>query len=624
MLDTLGWTEEQYKVHFQRSRQVYAHIDFLDFQTENIIGNVENVVIDGSLTFNADSAARRQGSLKMYIQNDLYLPSPSSFIWINKKCQVKIGLKDIFTNKIEWFNKGCYIVDQPQISVGANGQKELSLTLSDYMTYYDGTITGQLGYVLKLPIGMPVSTAMRNIFTNGGCTKFLISDDEIVDSNGNQLLIPYKLEKQETDNIFTISQELRDLYMGFELFFNENGYLVFRRKRNRLNDQTRWNFDSSSTDYFNRNLSISFDDRRDFHNIKNHIYIIGKGIDPLVAACGTDTTKDNTASKLVVYFTKPLFDINNQPLQDGKDVKNCFNYSGTASNYISAIYNNSISGFTVTFTITGEQGKALTPIENKLFDSSSLPYKDDYYEFCATDEYKWSKPNYITIDYTNNSIIKFAIKFNKPLYNSSGTKLADGADVKSLFTYSGSASNYTSATYNSDNYNNQITFIFSTGVANGDKLTINSNSIYDSAGFVIDIQLVSGFTYNNTEWSMDTLPVVSENQIKYTIENNDSNSDFSIAKIGRRDLVIKESNIFSNSQAKSRSEYELYNHDNFAEKISITNVPVYILDVNQLIYFNHPDTKVEGKYCITSITTSLKYNQNQTIEGYKIYNSNVL
>jgi hypothetical protein len=397
-------------------------------------------------------------------------------------------------------------------------------------------------------------------------------------------------------------------------------HLVYKRIKNKTNDTIVLPFDATNEE--GRNLVISITNKYDFKNVKNYVQIFGKSITPLVATPSTDYTNDNSSSKLIVNFNNPLYDSNNQPFTNGTDMKSFFTYTGTQNNYVSAVYNIS-TGYTITFTITGEQGKALIPVKDKIYNSCAINYYDDKYEFCSTDQYKWSIPNYITIDYTNNSIIKLVIKFNRPIYNSSGTKLSSGTDVKSYFSYGGTASNFTSAIYTSDDYDNAITMIFATGLNLGDTLNIVSNTIYDSAGFTINISKWT-YIFNGTEWYLKTTLITSDNQIQAISQNNIAGHKFSIDAIGQRNLPIVNEKIYSLQQAESLSQYNLWCHSNMGEKVEISCVPIYMIDVNQLIYIKNNMLNIDGKYCITQISLPLKWNGIMNISCYLIYDENVI
>jgi hypothetical protein len=77
----------------------------------------------------------------------------------------------------------------------------------------------------------------------------------------------------------------------------------------------------------------------------------------------------------------------------------------------------------------------------------------------------------------DNNATTLKVTFSEPLYVN-GVALSNGADVKAYFTYSGTAANYTSATYST--VDNSITFVFT---AAEDGKTLKANTTFtDAAG----------------------------------------------------------------------------------------------------------------------------------------------
>jgi hypothetical protein len=80
----------------------------------------------------------------------------------------------------------------------------------------------------------------------------------------------------------------------------------------------------------------------------------------------------------------------------------------------------------------------------------------------------------------NSSSVK--LLFNKPVYDSNHNRIVDGADLKTYFAYDGTASNYTKAVYN----DNDWSIMFTITGENGKILKPNSNMIYDSGEMPFD------------------------------------------------------------------------------------------------------------------------------------------
>lgn len=101
----------------------------------------------------------------------------------------------------------------------------------------------------------------------------------------------------------------------------------------------------------------------------------------------------------------------------------------------------------------------------------------------------------------------------------------------------------------------------------------------------------------------------------------DASSIFSKESLGEpvyRSLGINESKYYEVEQCTSRNQYEQWLHGNFAKKLSISCIPIYFLEPNNLIYVNNNDNGVEGKYVVTSISIPLKFDGIMSLQGYEL------
>jgi len=101
-------------------------------------------------------------------------------------------------------------------------------------------------------------------------------------------------------------------------------------------------------------------------------------------------------------------------------------------------------------------------------------------------------------------------------------------------------------------------------------------------------------------------------------QNNNLSSQFAIDKIGKRALVISDEKYFNNTQCQSLADYELFRHSNFNEQVSISCIPIYFLDVNNLVNFNSEDEGLVGKYCISSLSIPMDKGE-MNFSGYRVY-----
>lgn len=225
------------------------------------MGALEGVCIGGNLPVDGNSTIQRNCNLDIVIKDDSYLPSEVSKIWLNKKFILYTGIKNIITSEIVYIKQGIFIMSNPQIE-SSNGVRQLSLKGYDKMCWLNGQLSGSLNYITKRPKDVPFYDAIKTTIEIGGETKFIISDVE-------GLVLPYQIEKSATDNITSILDEIRDLYMGYEYFYNVDGYFIFRKIKDRKNDTVKHNLEES-------NLIINYSNNPNWENVRNDFYVYGR------------------------------------------------------------------------------------------------------------------------------------------------------------------------------------------------------------------------------------------------------------------------------------------------------------------------------------------------------------
>ncbi len=80
-----------------------------------------------------------------------------------------------------------------------------------------------------------------------------------------------------------------------------------------------------------------------------------------------------------------------------------------------------------------------------------------------------------------------------------------------------------------------------------------------------------------------------------------------------------ETNYFTNEQCQQRVNYEERMRTNLNERINVTCLPIYMIDVNNLVRFNSIEDNVVGVYCVDEITLPIKYDGNMQFSAYKVY-----
>ncbi|MBZ9622838.1 hypothetical protein G9F71_008230 [Clostridium sp. FP2] len=252
-------TQLEYNVLNQRQREIFTKIDILDFN-ENIESTLEGVCISGGVNVDAGSTIRRNSDLTIVIRDKTLLPAPGSKIWLDKKFVPYNGVRDTRTKEKVWYKQGIFFMSNPQIT-SANGKLELSLKGLDKMCWLNGQISGSFNIATLLKEGEPLSECIRNLVMLSGETKIMISDVE-------GMTLSSEIKKSETDTITSILDEIKNLYMGYEYFYDKNGFFVYRKIKDRKNDAVNYDFSDGR-------LIMEYSNSPDWENIRNDIAIWG-------------------------------------------------------------------------------------------------------------------------------------------------------------------------------------------------------------------------------------------------------------------------------------------------------------------------------------------------------------
>lgn len=254
-------TQEMYDVHFQSSRILHIRISLLN---KNLVklGEIQGICEDGNIKLNGKSAARRMFDVAMHVIDNSFLIGYNKKIWMDKRFRVEIGIENLATGNVVWFDKGIYCLDDSSLNYNATN-KTLSLNGNDLMCLYDGTLGGELENDIIIDAGAPLSDALRATAKDiAGITR--------LDIEANGMTVPYEIVKTSGDTVYSLFDELMKLYMYYELFFSTDGTLTYRRMKNRLYDPVILSFTQE-----NRNLILDYNIKPNFSNVRNKIIVNG-------------------------------------------------------------------------------------------------------------------------------------------------------------------------------------------------------------------------------------------------------------------------------------------------------------------------------------------------------------
>jgi hypothetical protein len=148
MYEYLNDSEFLLKMDRLKRREVFARLTILDF-AENPIKNIEGTISSGSITVNGNSSVRRTISLTMITTLEPQdIEDVSNLISINKKIKIEVGLTNPFKKyqnygKIIWFPQGIYILSNANISNSTSGSS-ISISGKDKMVLLNGSVGGTL------------------------------------------------------------------------------------------------------------------------------------------------------------------------------------------------------------------------------------------------------------------------------------------------------------------------------------------------------------------------------------------------------------------------------------------------------------------------------------------------
>lgn len=279
-------TNEMLEVSLQSIQERFVKISLLQnffideegYQVRRLqkIGEVQGNLVGGSISIDINSSIRRTCSIEMVITDSSFLVDYDKKIWLDKWFRVEIGIRSLKTGEIVWFNKGVYAINNPSIQYN-HSTKLIRFDGLDLMATLDGTLGGTLGYITKISNENGIVDAVKNTVWQLG----KISKSQIYIEQNNSPL-PYDIEKNTKDTVYSILEEIRDLYMDWEMFFSENARFIYQKIKNRYVENPNPNYDNDIVSFSfleEHDVINDISPSYDFQNVKNKIIIWGKMLD---------------------------------------------------------------------------------------------------------------------------------------------------------------------------------------------------------------------------------------------------------------------------------------------------------------------------------------------------------
>lgn len=264
-------TEQDLQMLKQHIKNVSIRISILNKDMQPI-DEIKGSVISDNYSINVDSDIRRTYTASIRVSKEYDMLDLYKKLWIDKMLQVYIGVEDITANEMVWYLFGTFTFDKVTYDIGADSNT-LSINCIDLAAKYNGNLGGALLDKVLIPAfeegtnePSTIRGAMISVITElAGIKKYSISDMEKT--------VPHDLEYGAGATIWEIISELRDLYAGWETFFDVDGTFVCQKIPTGIEDPV-----FLSNNVFN-DLVIRESDIEDASAVRNVSKIFGNVLD---------------------------------------------------------------------------------------------------------------------------------------------------------------------------------------------------------------------------------------------------------------------------------------------------------------------------------------------------------
>ena len=289
-------TTDDFKLINQKEKELGVCIEILNNNFQ-VIDVMNRELVNGSLAISVSNSNRRSCELTFIAKNKSYLVNKTSKIWFDKYLRLYLTIKGIRDKTIHKYPIGLFMFYQNTFEYNAT-TNTIKCSCHDLMDKLDGIRNGQLfgAPTTTIPAGTNIREAMIGIISQlGNITKYIIGNvGSRVDSTANT--VPYDLKFTTKDNLYTMLNKLINLYSGWEMFFNDNTFIV-QEIPTCENDSVV--LDSDTIEKYQ--LVLSEERNNTFENVKNVVEVWGKQInaDHYTETCTTSGAQYNATFNTV-------------------------------------------------------------------------------------------------------------------------------------------------------------------------------------------------------------------------------------------------------------------------------------------------------------------------------------
>lgn len=265
-------TANQYNVSKQTIRNQTIKVELLDFDLRTV-GELSGNVIEGNVSIDANADIRRTCEVSCVVTDSSFDVKSGSKIWLDKYIRLLVGIDELFSGEITWFNYGIYLINAPTWSYDAENNT-LTFEGLDLTAKMTGERNGYLeGIPVIIPQGSNVREAMISTITQlGGFNQYII--DECRLKNGNIQDVPYDMTFEQGSTVWDVIVALRDIMPRYECFFDVDGVFIYQQIPTGDNETS-----VADDDVFKDNL-LSEEIANDFSYVKNYVEVYGAVKEP--------------------------------------------------------------------------------------------------------------------------------------------------------------------------------------------------------------------------------------------------------------------------------------------------------------------------------------------------------
>ena len=263
-------SQQDYDIAKQRIVNRFLKVNILNFDYK-VVDEISGNVTSFDINIDADSDIRRTCNVEIVVTDSSFDIQAGNKIWLDKYIQPYIGIQNIRTGEIQWYNQGIYLIDNPTWRYDAENNN-LSFSAVDLMSKMTGLRNGNLpGWPYVVPQGSNIRNAIITTIGLAGFTKYVV--DDCKQRDGKVITLPYEIKIERGGTIYDVLRELRDVLPQYEMYFDIDG--VFHYHYIPTGEDEPVDVDD---DLWNAILS-SEQINTDFESVKNVVEVWGKDME---------------------------------------------------------------------------------------------------------------------------------------------------------------------------------------------------------------------------------------------------------------------------------------------------------------------------------------------------------